>query len=749
MSYRLEESETLAEGLRRIAREELDAALIHLRGEGSAEEEERVHETRKSMKKVRAILRLVRKEIGSDAYDRENQALRDAGRVLAPVRDAQVLVDTLAGLDERAGESISERDLGKIAAALEKRRQSARKQVLGDGDAFAAVAEAVADARGRIDGWPIGRTDSKAFEASLKKTYKRGRAGFEDAYEEGTPKAFHEWRKRVKYHWYHVRLLEPAAEAEIGVVVEATDQLSDLLGLDHDYAVLAEAIRGLGTTAGSADARRGIIAMIERERLELERRALPIAHRVYDEKPKGRASQIATLFDGWRANLRSLELLWLSPEDRERARELLAKKRAATSAASTRKLRAELRDIGVRISELEPLVITGDEEFGPEHLDELIGRGLIGVGDATELRGLGPIDRLRETDVDVGSNEASGICPIDDREFLDRQGWEHGFWVILDDTTASEGTVAVGHAAGSRTGVDWESCKIDFDPGEDPPTTDDGEDCIRLDGWVYVFGSHYGSKEGPLELERQFVARFRESNLGAEPVPMEIAATGFRLHRLINDALTDSGIELMALDEEVTEAMVGQAIADGADDGAEWATELQPDDQPINIEGCGVREGGSVLIGLRVPVTADGNPIMVELAEIDCLFAPEPEVPEVRGVWVLDGIGHPSAPAGVRGMSERSDGGFDVLCGNLDSVGKDSILIAHHPEAGASRSAHLRFEIPARRRQGRLSSTLVREFPGAARVEGIAHDPLGRPFYVIDDDERVHLLYAEVGGPSS
>lgn len=746
MSYSLEADETLTEGLKRIAREELDDALAHLRDESGEPEDERVHEARKSLKKVRAVLRLVRKEIGEDVYKRENVALRDAGRRLSPVRDAQVLVETASKLRERGGESVAKRDFDKVIAALTDRQDRTRRRVLGDGEAFAEVAETVAAARGRIDGWPIDRTDSEAFESSLRKTYKRGREAFEEAYEAGTVEAFHEWRKRTKYHWYHTRLLEPAAEAEIGVVVDATDQLSDLMGLDHDYAVLVETIERLGSRGAPAEGRRRIIAMIERERLELERRSLPLGHRVFDEKPKGRASQIATLFDGWRANLDASELPWLGRGDFERARELLATKATAT-AAEARKLRGELRDMGLRISELEPLVLNGGGEFGPEHLEELVGRGLIGVGDATELRGLGPIDRLRRTDVDAGPNEASGLCPITDRDFLSERGWELGFWAVLDDTTAAEGVVAAGHARGESTEIEWESFKPDFDPGDAPPETDDGEDCLLLDGWVYAFGSHYGSKEGPLELERQFIARFRESDAGADPVPMEIAATEFRLHRLINDALADSDLELMGLEEEVIEALVGQAIANGGEEAAGWVAQLHPDDQPINIEGCAVRarsDDTSILVGLRVPVTAEGNPIIVELSGLDCLFADEPNMPEVRGLWVLEGIGHPSAPAGVRGMTERPGGGFDILTGNLDSVDKGSVLIEHHPEAGVSRSAHHHFEIPARRRQGGLATELVREFPGCDRVEGIALDPLGRPFYVIDEDERIHLLYAEV-----
>src|ERR1019366_5884992 len=52
-----------------------------------------VPEVRKCFKRVRAALRLVREDLGDDAYREENWCLRDAARPLTEVRDAEMLVE--------------------------------------------------------------------------------------------------------------------------------------------------------------------------------------------------------------------------------------------------------------------------------------------------------------------------------------------------------------------------------------------------------------------------------------------------------------------------------------------------------------------------------------------------------------------------------------------------------------------------------------------------------------------------------
>src|SRR5918999_3919048 len=120
--YRLGEGEAVPEGVARIARGRIDHALDELCGKSDSSPEEAVHEARKDMKKLRALLRLVRGEVGDKTYRRESDAFRDAGRELAGVRDADVMLATLAGLEERDPGQLSAKAAGDLRQALEAHR---------------------------------------------------------------------------------------------------------------------------------------------------------------------------------------------------------------------------------------------------------------------------------------------------------------------------------------------------------------------------------------------------------------------------------------------------------------------------------------------------------------------------------------------------------------------------------------------------------------------------------------------------
>src|ERR1700730_2120460 len=85
--------ERLADGLRRMALGQLDLAIELLAGEdGGKPGEKAVHETRKALKRLRALLKLLEDELGEQIFARETAVLREAGRRLAAARDAEVLV---------------------------------------------------------------------------------------------------------------------------------------------------------------------------------------------------------------------------------------------------------------------------------------------------------------------------------------------------------------------------------------------------------------------------------------------------------------------------------------------------------------------------------------------------------------------------------------------------------------------------------------------------------------------------------
>lgn len=101
MSYQLKVRETYSSGIKRIAAEELGGVLKGLRGGLAEGDGSAVHDTRKRFEKLRAVHRLVRGDLGRKSYREANLLLRDAGRGLSGLRDAQVLVETLEALTKR------------------------------------------------------------------------------------------------------------------------------------------------------------------------------------------------------------------------------------------------------------------------------------------------------------------------------------------------------------------------------------------------------------------------------------------------------------------------------------------------------------------------------------------------------------------------------------------------------------------------------------------------------------------------
>ena len=87
-------------GIRRIALEQIDQALAQLTGPGN-DPVRAVHNARTCFKRLRAVLRLVRNEIRTDVYRRENALYRDAGRRLSAVWHSAARLRTLDKLVEQ------------------------------------------------------------------------------------------------------------------------------------------------------------------------------------------------------------------------------------------------------------------------------------------------------------------------------------------------------------------------------------------------------------------------------------------------------------------------------------------------------------------------------------------------------------------------------------------------------------------------------------------------------------------------
>src|SRR5919198_1946679 len=224
-TYRLRRKESPIAGIRRVAESRADDALEQLREGIERNPDAAVHEARKDLKKLRSVLRLVRQDVGEDLYRRENVRYREAGSALSGARDAQVKLETLAALRERFNERFAEDELALLGHALEAERE---RLAAPGGDALALdrAMGAIDAGRDAIADWPLHTDDWSLIGPGLKRTYRRGRNRFADVRSEAGDEAIHEWRKRVKDLWYHVRLVRSANDSVLGEMADQVHELS-------------------------------------------------------------------------------------------------------------------------------------------------------------------------------------------------------------------------------------------------------------------------------------------------------------------------------------------------------------------------------------------------------------------------------------------------------------------------------------------------------------------------------------------
>lgn len=287
--------ESLAVGVKRVAMRQFeDAATGFFDGEEAFPEA--VHELRKSMKRVRSLLRLIRGEIGEKVYRFENASLRDTAAMMAEPRRATALVIAATGIRDLYGDLLAEGTFEEMLARLERRRDLIHVKVMEDPRLLALVVRNLEKAYGRYASWPtdpdarevygIGIRDRyQSVGPGLRSTYETGRHRMVTAYRQPTAANFHEWRKSAKYLRHQMEFLAPLWPEVIVGLAMTLDRAGSLLGEDHDYADLIGLLRERPDLCPNPRERSLFLALIGQRQAELRVAAEILGRRVYAEKP--------------------------------------------------------------------------------------------------------------------------------------------------------------------------------------------------------------------------------------------------------------------------------------------------------------------------------------------------------------------------------------------------------------------------------------------------------------------------------
>jgi len=292
MAWRFEPGEELRDAFRRVATEEIAKVRASLSAP-HPDLETAIHEARQGFKRLRALVRLAKPQLGAD-FSVENRRWRDASRLLSGSRDTTVLLQTFdkvtAKCDGQLPASLSRKLRARIAS-------NARKNGAADVEPHLREVLALLD---EADGamahlnWP---DSPSALLKGLRKSQGRLRKYWKKASVTTEPDALHSWRKSVKDQAAQLRLFRQIMPRKIRARRNDEKAAGELLGDEHDLWLLSEHLRAQTAPRELAAACDVLVAEIEKDRKALREGAFKKGKAFSSESAKSFAGAVCSAWE--------------------------------------------------------------------------------------------------------------------------------------------------------------------------------------------------------------------------------------------------------------------------------------------------------------------------------------------------------------------------------------------------------------------------------------------------------------------
>jgi len=236
----LRHNENVHDAIQLVVQTSTKASVAWLTGAKAPHlKDEAIHDLRKQLKVLRSLLKLVRADLGDWRYRRANRGLRDAGRPLAAVRDAKVILTTCKTI-ARSCESF-ETEGKRTVTALERRLEETRTRFAAAAGTRRTIAGNLRTVEKLVTDWHPSHGSWKNLSRGLRSMYTKGRHALQIATADSSDANLHELRKRSKDVLYACEFLRKAS-ARIRSTATDLKRLTDLLGKHRDLTILQRVV---------------------------------------------------------------------------------------------------------------------------------------------------------------------------------------------------------------------------------------------------------------------------------------------------------------------------------------------------------------------------------------------------------------------------------------------------------------------------------------------------------------------------
>jgi CHAD domain-containing protein len=296
VAYRLEADQRVGEEVRRLIDKQLAAAIALGERVGDSMSANEIHQARRHIKKVRALIRLVRPALG-DRYKPMDRRLRSVSRLLGPIADGEAVVDALDRLGRRYSGLSGHTGAAIRAGLLARAARSA--QLAQNGRTPRAMRRQLQAEQKRVQAWKNGIGGLRTIARGLECTARDARRAMALAAAHPTIENYHSWRRRVKGHWLQIRLIQERCGNRLRGDELRLERLDGVLGEYHNCVLLIQVLTDDALISRGDTAR--VVRLIRRFQAELRRKALKTGAAIYQEKPGALVKRVTRLWKLTRA----------------------------------------------------------------------------------------------------------------------------------------------------------------------------------------------------------------------------------------------------------------------------------------------------------------------------------------------------------------------------------------------------------------------------------------------------------------
>ena len=259
--------------------------------------EDSVHSIRKTIKKIRAVLRLIRDEIGYSSYLREDNFYRDIGRQLSEFRDLDVYLSVALDLEQRFIMELNYSCLTHLISQIKHDKAACLNQLIKPESFSAELTQKLAIARINSEKINIPDDSYHFVLNGLMRSYKKGRKALHICINDSNPDKAHQLRKALKNIWYQIRMIADVYPTFCKAYAKSLRSITRILGKLNDYAEFKaylnnSSARGLNRT--NRDIINIMLDNLQNEKIVI---ALPKVQLALVEKPSEFIKRICGYWD--------------------------------------------------------------------------------------------------------------------------------------------------------------------------------------------------------------------------------------------------------------------------------------------------------------------------------------------------------------------------------------------------------------------------------------------------------------------